>query len=149
VRRALLTAFFVLAACTKPEPDAVPGVRLGMTPHDVRERLVTGGEGTWQTRVGAAADDTALEWTAKDADKARVPHATFEFHLGMLVAVRAQVRERTSAPAEESVATTPRTVTLRRATPSGVTDVTVLARDCPTHHEEAESLASRAARSAR
>jgi len=58
----------------------------------------------------------------------------------MLVAVRAHLRE---GAASEHVELTPKTVTVR--TPrGGGTEVTLLARDCPTHHEEAESLASRA-----
>lgn len=143
--RPLLAAAAVLAlvACTKTDGDAVPGVRLGMAPHDVRERLVTGGEGVWRTKLGAAADDTAIEWTASDPDKARVPHATFEFHLAMLVAVRATVRD-PSAPASETITSTSHTVTLRKGAGAGLTDVTVLARDCPTHHEEAEKLAAKA-----
>lgn len=134
-----------LAGCSRAEAsqDALPGVRLGMTPHDVRERLVTGGEGSWQTKLGASADDTAIVWTAKDGSAARVPNAHFEFHLGMLVAIRAEVRE-ASVPKEETVAKTIRSVTVRKPAGVGVTGVTVLARDCPTHHDEAETLARRA-----
>jgi hypothetical protein len=62
----------------------------------------------------------------------------------MLVAIRAHL---SAAPADpEQVAATAKTVTLRSRSPgpeSG-TDVTVLSRDCPTHHDEAESLAARA-----
>lgn len=140
-----LALALALAGCSRAEAsqDALPGVRLGMTPHDVRERLVTGGEGAWQTKLGAAADDTAIEWTAKDATAARVPAAHFEFHLGMLVAIRAEVREPLT-PNEETVAKTIRSVTVRKPARAGVTAVTVLARDCPTHHDEAETLARRA-----
>lgn len=140
---AAAAAVLALAACTKSDADAVPGVRLGMAPHDVRERLVTGGDGVWRTKVGAAADDTAIEWTARNADEARVPHATFEFHLAMLVAVRATVRD-PSPPASDTITSTSHTVTLRKAAGPGLTDVTVLARDCPTHHDEAEKLVAKA-----
>ena len=54
--------------------------------------------------------------------------------------VRAHLRE---SAAGERVDLTPKTVTVRAPQGSG-SDVTILARDCPTHHEEAESLASRA-----
>jgi hypothetical protein len=70
-----------------------------------------------------------------------VPEARFEFHLGMLVAIRARFRESSS---REDVALTPKTVTLRAPAPEGGTNVTVLARDCPTHKDEAESLAAKA-----
>jgi hypothetical protein len=38
---------------------------------------------------------------------------------------------------------TPKTVTVR-SPEAGGTEVTILARDCPTHHEEAEALAAKA-----
>jgi len=120
----------------------VPGVRLGMSPRDVRDRFDGGGAGSWQTKVGGGAgatDDTVLEWSAV-GDATRATTARFEFHLGMLVAVRAHLRQ----PAgPERVDLTPKTVALR-APGGGGTDVTILARDCPTHHEEAESLAAKA-----
>ena len=122
--------------------EAVPGVRLGMSPRDVRDRFDGGGEGAWQTKLGGgvgSSDDTVLEWAAAAASS-RATRARFEFHLGMLVAVRAHLRE---SAASERVDLTPKTVTVR--TPEGGgTEVTILARDCPTHHEEAESLAARA-----
>jgi hypothetical protein len=131
-------------ACTREEAsnEVVPGVRLGMSPRDVRDRFDGGGAGAWQTKVGGgagASDDTVLEWSAS-GDKTRATRARFEFHLGMLVAVRAHLRE--GVPATR-VDLTPRTVTVR--TPeAGGTDVTILARDCPTHHDEAEALAAKA-----
>lgn len=132
-----------LAACGRDAGgEALPGVRLGMSPRDIRDRFDEGGQGTWQTKVGGgagASDDTVLEWTAT-SPQSRATQARFEFHLGMLVAIRAHLRE--GIPAER-VESTPKTVTVR--TPQGGgTEVTLLARDCPTHHEEAESLASRA-----
>ena len=124
--------------CARHEPDALPGVRLGMTPRDVRDRFDAGGPGTWQTRVGAG-DDTVLEWTAQGSG-ARIAQARFEFHLGMLVAIRARLVEPSSS---DKVELTPRTVTSRRPAEEGGTEVAVLARDCPPHREEAESLAGR------
>jgi len=126
------------AACTPSDPGApdpsLVAVKLGMAPRDVRERFVPGAEGSWQTTVGSAADDTAIEWVGKPGS--RVEKATFEFHLGMLVAVR----ETTKGAGAEHVSATPKTVTLTR--PNGAqTEVTILSRDCPTHHVEAENLA--------
>jgi hypothetical protein len=130
-------------ACDREPPNqVVPGVRLGMAPRDVRDRFDGGGEGTWQTKVGGgagASDDTVLEWSA-GSEKTRATHARFEFHLGMLVAVRAHLREGIGAARTDL---TPKTVTLR-APEAGGTDVTILARDCPTHHDEAEALAAKA-----
>lgn len=124
--------------------ETLPGVRLGMAPRDVRDRFDGGGEGSWQTKVGGgagASDDTVVEWNAT-GEHSRVAHARFEFHLGMLVAVRAHLRDG-DVKGEARVEATPKTVTV--VTPSaGGTDVTLLARDCPTHHEEAESFAAKA-----
>jgi hypothetical protein len=130
-----------LGACTRIEPDAIPNVKLGMAPGDVRDRFEPGGPGAWQTSVGKVADDTALEWKAKDGSS-KVKEARFEFHLGMLVAVRATTNE--PPPSGEKISATPATVTVRRASPSGGTDVSVLSRDCPTHKDEAAALASKA-----
>lgn len=146
----LLGSLGALAACGRePVNEAIPGVRLGMTPRDVRARFESGagGEGAWQTKLGAGAgvsDDTVLEWTAS-SQEGRASSARFEFHLGMLVAVRAHLREGLAA---ERVDLTPKTVTLRSpgAPGAGGTDVTILSRDCPTHRQEAESLASKSAK---
>jgi hypothetical protein len=59
----------------------------------------------------------------------------------MLVAVRATTNE--PAPTPEKITATPGSVTVRRPAPSGGTDVAVLARDCPTHKEEAAGLVAR------
>jgi hypothetical protein len=134
-----------IAACRHdPASETLPGVRLGMAPRDVRDRFEGGADGSWQTKVGGgagASDDTVVEWSA-GSDRSRVSHARFEFHLGMLVAVRAHLRDGGAQP-EARIEATPKTVTM--LTPAGGgTDVTMLARDCPTHREEAESLAAKA-----
>lgn len=142
IRVVILAAALVLGGCTRVEPDAIPNVKLGMAPKDVRDRFEPGGPGAWHSAVGKAADDTALEWKATDGS-ARVKEARFEFHLGMLVAVRATTNE--PAPADETISTTPASVTVRRAAPSGPgREIAVLSRDCPTHKDEAAALASRA-----
>lgn len=141
-------ALFAIASTVACRHDAasemLPGVRLGMAPRDVRDRFEGGAQGSWQTKVGGgagASDDTVVEWTA-NGDSTRVSHARFEFHLGMLVAVRAHLRDG-GVHGEARIEATPKTVTM--LTPAaGGTDLTMLARDCPTHHEEAESLAAKA-----
>jgi hypothetical protein len=157
--------FISLVACasckTEPASETLPGVRLGMAPRDVRDRFDGGGDGAWQTLIGnggrgsgggpmgggggmasaGASDDTVVEWTASN-DHSRVSHARFEFHLGMLVAVRAHLRQ-PAVKGEPRTDLTPKTVTVLTPVADG-TDVTMLARDCPTHREEAESLAAKA-----
>lgn len=134
---ALLVAFALLAGCERAEREAVPNVRLGMAPRDVRDRFQPGSEGTWQTALGAG-DDTVLEWTAKEPGAA-TRDARFEFHLGMLVAIRAHLAEKA---AKERVSSTPKTVTMW-GPDGGGSRVVVLARDCPTHKDEADALAAK------
>jgi hypothetical protein len=138
----LAVALGLFGCAREPANEAVPGVRLGMAPRDVRDRFEDGAAGGWQTKVGGgagASDDTVLEWSATGA-QSRTTQARFEFHLGMLVAVRAHLREPVSS---QRVDVTPKTVTVRTPAAGG-TDVTILARDCPTHHDEAESLVGKA-----
>jgi hypothetical protein len=155
----LILTLFSLLGCSRntTDGDAIANVRLGMAPRDVRERFQPGGAGTWRTALGAG-DDTVLEWTAEAGAKAAtsalppsgapqaVSNARFEFHLAMLVAIRAHLTA--PPPDADQASATAKTVTLRSRSPAseGGTDVTVLARDCPTHHDEAESLAARAKR---
>lgn len=137
---ALCLSLSLAVACSRDEStEALPNVRLGMAPRDVRDRFKPAGEGSWQTAVGTG-DDTVLEWTAREPG-APVAQARFEFHLGMLVAIRARMNEPSS---KESVTLTPKTVTVRAPAREGGTSLTVLARDCPTHKEEAASFAARA-----
>jgi hypothetical protein len=126
---------FAVCSCSRDEKEAVPNVRLGMAPRDVRDRFQPSVDGTWQTALGTG-DDTVLEWTARDP-KAQVAQARFEFHLGMLVAIRARVND---AATSEQVTSTSKTVTLRAPAREGGTSITVLARDCPTHKDEAEAI---------
>ena len=150
----IMTACMTFCASCHGEPasETLPGVRLGMAPRDVRDRFEGGGDGAWQTLIGSgsrggggggagASDDTVVEWTAS-TDHSRVTHARFEFHLGMLVGVRAHLRE-PAVKNEPRTEATPKTVTVL-VPAGGGTDITMLARDCPTHRDEAESLVAKA-----
>ncbi len=149
VGRIVLLGVLALApACSRAEAaEAMPSVRLGMSPRDVRDRFDEGAKGAWQTKVlTGPGDDTQLEWVAGDPGAARVTTAKFEFHLGMLVAVRAHLREPVAAA---RIDVTERTVTSRSPTgptPTAGSDLVILARDCPTHRDEASALAGRASR---
>jgi hypothetical protein len=138
--RSLVCAAIIAIACgctRDVETDVVPNVRLGMAPRDVRDRFKS--DGTWHTGVGAG-DDTVLEWTARDPN-GTIANARFEFHLGMLVAIRARSLESITS---EKITTTAKTVTARSPASEGGTNIAVLARDCPTHKDEADALASKA-----
>jgi hypothetical protein len=136
-----LAPVLCLTGCSRAEAaESLPSVKLGMSPRDVRDRFEPSTEGSWQTRLGSGpGDDTTLEWVARDTSTARITTAKFEFHLGMLVAVRAHLREPASA---ETIDVTARTVSARIPAAAG-SDLVILARDCPTHRDEAETVASR------
>lgn len=138
--------FLVASACSRDAGiDAFERVRLGMSPRDVRARFAEAGQGTWQTSLGSnASDDTVLEWASSSPTSSAL-HAKFEFHRGMLVAVRANLRDTLLGSRLE---VSPHTVATQVPSRGG-TDVTILARDCPTHHSEAESIAAGRPKSAR
>lgn len=133
------------AGCSRADAaEALPAIKLGMSPRDVRARFEPSTQGSWTTKIGSSpGDDTILEWVAADTTSARITTAKFEFHLGMLVAIRAHLREPVAA---EAIALTAKTVTSRAPAGSNAgagSDLVVLARDCPTHRDEAEAVASR------
>ncbi|HEX7600741.1 MAG TPA: hypothetical protein VF316_04010, partial [Polyangiaceae bacterium] len=125
-------------------------VRLGMSPRDVRDRFTPAG-GTWKS--DAMADDYAIVWEPSRTPAPADPlEARFEFHMGILVAIRAKV------PPSAAFAQGPRYVVTKaavlrrletRATNESTTPapasalytyIDVLARDCPTHHAEAQGF---------
>lgn len=114
-------------------------VKLGMTPRDVRDRFAAGEGGAWAARAGGG-EDFVLDW--KGAPGSRFEQATFEFHLGMLVAVRAVAPKGTPGPL--GVSATDVSVRAREAQPDGRVGLVLLSRDCPNHKDEAARLASRA-----
>jgi hypothetical protein len=125
VRATCIALLFL--ACTRRETNEFHGVRLGMTAQDVRARFdETGSFGS---------DGEALTLATPGPD---VASARFEFHRGVLVAVRAStVRPPMGLEAGA------------RYSPGAVADVTKadngfafrwIARDCPAHAAEAETL---------
>lgn len=137
-RLAVVVVVASLAAACKGGAKEAPvfhGVRLGMAPKDVRERFDQ--KGTWGT---AATKELTLTWNTTEA-QGPVATAQFEFHNGMLVAVRADV-----APVDALVARG------FAVTDSSVTDCQpgigtrkacrILARDCADHAEEVKALMS-------
>ncbi len=121
-------------------PDAPPslaGLRLGMTPDDVRARF-SPGRGSFRSEVSGV--DTALVWEAPGAEPAR-----FEFHDGQLVAVRLVVPAGSPDGGGPPLATTRGSVLARTALATGEVAVVLLSRTCPTHHAEAERIATGAA----
>jgi hypothetical protein len=119
-----------------PAASAFHGVRLGMTASAVRERFEEPALGAWQSMPSTGAGDVVLAWTAaKGPDEAR-----FEFHAGMLVAVRAVLDAQDAETKRPHLEVSSAVARLREEDPNGAR-ITILARDCPTHRAEAERIA--------
>ncbi len=110
-----------------------------MVPRDVRDRYTQTG-GTWESE--AARDDYAIKWTSPQNHSADAPdHATFEFHTGSLVAVRADLPADAKFAQGDDLVVSKSTVLKRTHSDKGSVHIDLLARDCPTHAAEATRLA--------
>jgi hypothetical protein len=109
-----------------------------MTASAVRARFEEPALGKWENAPSAGGEDTALVWhAARGAEEAR-----FEFHSGLLVAIRAVARADDAAAARARVEASRIVVRTREDGPDDTVKITILARDCPTHHAEAERIAA-------
>lgn len=109
------------------------GVALGMAPRDVRDRFDEHGK----FDVEPAADDYKMRFFPEHA--VGVTTAQFEFHMGALVAIRAELSP-TDAFAKGDASVVTKAAVLHRTRAPESVHVDILARDCPTHHAEAERL---------
>jgi len=129
---ALLGALGCLAsACGSSAPEPVLGVRLGMTPAQVRERFAPGISGTYRSE--AMDEDFALVWEPEGDGPVR--EARHEFHLGQLVALRLTVDDGADVASGDPMQLTDVSLLTREPTEDGVR-ITWLARSCPTHADE-------------
>jgi hypothetical protein len=108
-----------------------------MTPEQVRERFDAQGAGCWRTEV-RGTELALIRWPGGGLDR----EARFEFHLGMLVALRLDLPEDAPEAAGPAVETRSGSVVARRRDEPGRVRVSVLARDCPTHAEEVARILS-------
>lgn len=113
------------------------GVRLGMTVRDLRARFDTAGAGQWESVV---ADDMVLRWKPATDARGGPLGAQFEFHMGILMAIRADLALGDAAANGPPFELSESTVVVREPTPAGPVHLTVIARSCPTHAKEAERL---------
>lgn len=103
-----------------------------MSPRDVRDRYAQPCAGQFAVDDGAPGA-MALSWEAS-CGKAR-----FEFHAGMLVAIRASVPADDPLAKGDAVSVLPAYVIGRAPAADGV-DLRILARDCPDHADEVRQL---------
>lgn len=129
---AALALLGVLGGCGSSAPDPVFGVRLGMTPPQVRERFAPSPGGTFRSE--AQGEDLILVWEPS-ASPGPVRIARHEFHLGQLVAMRLTLEPSSAEAGGPAMELTGVSVLTRETTESGV-ELTWLARSCPTHADE-------------
>lgn len=138
-RAALIAAPLALAAVAAAtwwvaRPAAttdVRGVRLGLGAADTRERFSPSGPGQWASDGGTTA---ALRWTAQPPVGA-VHEAVFEFHQGMLVAIRLRLDPASGEAAGAALEVTPGRIVARERQGEEAL-LTVLSRTCPGHADE-------------
>lgn len=139
----MLCAFLFAPACSKDVPSAFHGVKLGMRPDDVRARFDLPG-GHWQNDGGTGGSGLKLTWQRDAKSGSGLDHATFEFHNGLLVAVRGAF----VAPTDDTWlsggkrAETPSTV-VARDLDGPQKNVRWIAKDCPEHEAEVRSILGR------
>ena len=131
-----------VVGCSRDNDDisGFRGARLGMSARDTRARFQTPAAGSWAASVATTGEE-AITWKASDAS-AEVSQASFEFHNGMMVAIR--VTEAASAPGTSETGVRKSAVSVRQIVkPSGSdpsAHLTILARDCPTHAAEVAAI---------
>lgn len=119
------------------------GVYLGMTPREVRDRFVAPApNGRWRTSSGDG--DLVLDWfpenTPGPTSAPSASPARFEFHAGLLVAARLDVLATDPDAIGSPLVVSTATVLARRGSGNGRVEVTLLARECPTHAAEVRRL---------
>lgn len=111
-----------------------------MRPDDVRARFDVPG-GRWQNDGGTGGAGLKLAWQRDAKGGGSLDHVTFEFHNGLLVAVRAAFL----AGADDAWLTgagraeTPSTV-IARDTDAQQRSLRWIAKDCPEHEAEVRAI---------
>ncbi|MCA9577981.1 MAG: hypothetical protein KC668_21250 [Myxococcales bacterium] len=126
------------------------GARLGMSASELRRGFVY--EGVYRVHSDGDADgELAVEWapasTSSDEGVPPFSSVRFEFHQGLLVAIRAdsadpgELRLAQSHPfVADAAAVLHRSVIEHSSASTARVRVTLLSRDCPTHADEVHQL---------
>jgi len=121
------------------EPTDVHGARLGLSASDLRSRFAPPERGAFRAAADApATGDLALDWSA-DAPTSPL-RARFEFHGGLLVAIRATLPATHPLAPGPALSETAVSVLSRHENADQTVSLTILAKDCPTHAAEVRSL---------
>jgi hypothetical protein len=126
----------IASACSSSGPaiDELHGVRLGMTPAEVRARFEP--EGAFSVTPGSEGE-IRLDWRATGDQP--VTEARFEFHEGLLVAVRATHGADTLVSVQR-LDVSPWAVRVARVGDDNRAETVLLARGCPAHESEVQEL---------
>jgi hypothetical protein len=122
--------------CVPVDSPPLLGVHLGMSLEGARAAFLDGAAGHWSSPPGCGG--TTLEWSRGEAHAAQARWARFEFHKGVLVAIR--VLSDATPPPTRHIEVTPAAVSETRAGRDGSTSTTVLARGCEMHRAEVRQL---------
>lgn len=128
----------ILTFGCRAEPDRARGLfgaLLGATPVQVRAALPPGGRLVQELSEGAQV----FRWRGPDGDP-----VTFEFHSGLLVAIRMGPAIVEPADVEVEHFTSSVYVTELQRSPGRAVRTHLIARDCPVHAEEVRSFIGRA-----
>jgi len=121
------------------EPSDVYGARLGLGASDLRSRFAPPERGAFRAAADALTNgDLALDWSA-DARTSPL-RARFEFHSGLLVAIRATLPATSPLAAGPALSETAVSVLSRHENADQTASLTILAKDCPTHAAEVRRL---------
>lgn len=132
-----LTALVSSILSGSEAPGSLRGARLGMTPDQVRDRFAGGGDASWRTEI-VGPDLTLIRGASGSLDR----ETRFEFHAGMLVAIRADLPADAPEARGEALEISPASLVARSSGEDGRVLLRVLARDCPTHAEEVSRVLS-------
>ncbi|MCS6901733.1 MAG: hypothetical protein RMJ98_07540 [Myxococcales bacterium] len=111
------------------------GVRLGLSAADTRASFQAPSPGSWASEM---TPEPSLRWQGPPG--APVSQATFEFHQGMLVAIRLRVAPGSPEAKGPKVEVTSARVIARKKEPSGEVTVSMISRSCPAHAAEVNRL---------
>lgn len=126
----------VFAACGETRIPDFHGVRLGMTPREVRDRFDVRGD--FRVATGSATDDVTMSFAP--AKPTSIESVRFEYHMGALVAVRADVTDTDPAWSGDPTIVM-RAEVLHRERAASFMHIDWISRECPTHAAEANRLA--------
>lgn len=115
------------------------GIRLGDSLSMTRDHFRAPAGGTW---TSSAAPEPVLAWAPAAGTPSPVSSARFEFHDGMLVAARLELRPDADAARGPGLELGRSSVIAREPSAEG-TRITLISRDCPEHAAEVRRLLAR------